>query len=137
MLVGLVRPDAGSIRLDDRDLTREPMHVRAALGLGYLPQEASVFRRMTVRENLLAVLETRPGLSRSTRRERAQALLDEFRIAHLADSKGASLSGGERRRLEIARALATDPAFILLDEPFAGVDPIAAVEGHVHDRQHA
>jgi lipopolysaccharide export system ATP-binding protein len=128
MLVGLVRPDAGSIRLDERDLTREPMHVRAALGVGYLPQEASVFRRMTVRENLLAVLETRPGSTRSARRARADALLDEFRIAHLAENRGASLSGGERRRLEVARALATDPAFILLDEPFAGVDPISVAD---------
>lgn len=125
MIVGLIPADSGSIRLDGRDLTRAPMHVRARLGIGYLPQEASVFRKLSVADNLLAILETRPGLDARGRRERMEALLEEFHVSHLRDQAGISLSGGERRRVEIARALAAEPRFILLDEPFAGVDPIS------------
>lgn len=125
MIVGLVRADGGSVRIDQRDLTFEPMHGRARAGIGYLPQEASIFRRLTVRDNILAILETRRDLSRQQRLDKAESLLAEFHITHIQDSLGMSLSGGERRRAEIARALATDPAFILLDEPFAGVDPIS------------
>ncbi len=128
MVVGLIQADAGSIRLDDRDITGLPMHARARLGLGYLPQEPSVFRRLNVAENILAVLELRRGLDRSARERRLESLLDELKIAHLAGQKGLSLSGGERRRVEIARALAAEPRFMLLDEPFAGVDPISVGE---------
>jgi len=128
MIVGLIRSDAGTIRLDERDITASPMHVRARLGLGYLPQEASVFRKLTVAQNILAILETLPNLDRAQRVERCEVLLGELHIAHLRDSMGMSLSGGERRRLEIARALATEPRFILLDEPFAGVDPISVMD---------
>ncbi|MCS7155540.1 MAG: LPS export ABC transporter ATP-binding protein [Bacteroidota bacterium] len=124
MIVGLVRPDRGRIFLDDRDLTRLPMHQRARMGIGYLPQEASVFRYLTVEENLEAVLEFQP-LSRQARRQRVEQLLEEFGLMRVRRTKGYALSGGERRRTEIARALAVDPKFILLDEPFAGVDPIA------------
>src|SRR3569833_1283932 len=115
-------------RIDERDITASPMHVRARLGLGYLPQEASVFRKLTVAQNILAILETLPNLDRAQRVERCEVLLGELHIAHLRDSMGMSLSGGERRRLEIARALATEPRFILLDEPFAGVDPISVMD---------
>ncbi|MEX0429930.1 LPS export ABC transporter ATP-binding protein [Spiribacter insolitus] len=125
MIVGLIRADGGQIHLDGADITTLPMHARARMGIGYLPQEASVFRRLSVIDNLLAVLETRRDLARTEREEQASALMDEFNIAHLRDQTGISLSGGERRRLEIARALAADPRFILLDEPFAGVDPIS------------
>ena len=128
MIVGLVDADAGDICLDDRWLTSLPMHKRAQAGIGYLPQEASIFRQLSVRDNLLAILETRRDLQRSQRLATAQALLDEFNVGHLADSLGQSLSGGERRRVEIARALATEPTFILLDEPFAGVDPISITD---------
>ncbi|PCH60799.1 MAG: LPS export ABC transporter ATP-binding protein [Gammaproteobacteria bacterium] len=128
MIVGLVAADAGKILIDDTDLTRLPMHTRARLGLGYLAQEASVFRKLSVADNINAVLETQAQLSRSEQQLRLQKLLDEFSLAHLAQSLGMSLSGGERRRLEIARALASDPGFILLDEPFAGVDPISVVD---------
>ncbi|MBL4850959.1 MAG: LPS export ABC transporter ATP-binding protein [Gammaproteobacteria bacterium] len=128
MIVGLVAADAGRVLIDDTDLTRLPMHARARLGLGYLAQEASVFRKLSVADNIKAVLETQDKLSRQERELRLQQLLDEFSLAHLAQSLGMSLSGGERRRLEIARALASDPSFILLDEPFAGVDPISVVD---------
>jgi lipopolysaccharide export system ATP-binding protein len=127
MTVGLVRPDGGAIFLDDADITGDPMHVRAKKGVGYLPQEASVFRKLTVRQNILAILETLPT-TRRQRNERVDSLLAELGISHVADSKAAVLSGGERRRLEISRALATEPAFMLLDEPFAGVDPLAVID---------
>ncbi len=125
MIVGLIRADAGTIHLDGDDITALPMHARARRGIGYLPQEASVFRKLSVANNLLAVLETRRDLDRSARREAMEALLEEFHVDHLRDQAGISLSGGERRRVEIARALAASPRFILLDEPFAGVDPIS------------
>ncbi len=128
MVVGLIRADSGRITLDDRDLTHLPMHARARLGLGYLPQEASVFRKLSVADNILAVLETRRDLNRAGRHERLEALLAELQVEHIRDSLGMSLSGGERRRVEIARALAVEPRFILLDEPFAGVDPISVIE---------
>ncbi len=128
MVVGLVQTDAGSIHLDGHDITGLPMHARARLGIGYLPQEPSVFRRLNVAENILAVLELRPQLDRVKRERTLEALLDELKIAHLAGQKGQSLSGGERRRVEIARALAAEPRYMLLDEPFAGVDPISVGE---------
>ncbi|MEE4362013.1 MAG: LPS export ABC transporter ATP-binding protein [Pseudomonadales bacterium] len=128
MIVGLVKPDAGSILLGDTDLTHLPMHARARLGIGYLPQEASVFRKLSVEDNVMAILETRKHLDRAARRERCDALLEEFSLSDRRQRMGASLSGGERRRTEIARALAMEPAFILLDEPFAGVDPISVAE---------
>ena len=125
MIVGLVNADAGDIRLDDRSLMTLPMHQRARSGIGYLPQEASIFRQLSVKDNLLAILETRSDLPRKARLKMAEDLLDEFNVGHLADALGQALSGGERRRVEIARALATEPTVILLDEPFAGVDPIS------------
>ncbi|MFN2308499.1 MAG: LPS export ABC transporter ATP-binding protein [Gammaproteobacteria bacterium] len=128
MIVGLVGCDSGSIHLDDRDLTRLPMHARARAGLGYLPQEASVFRKLSVRDNLMAILETRVDLNPQSRQRLLDDLLHELHVGHLADQPGISLSGGERRRVEIARALATAPQFMLLDEPFAGVDPISVVD---------
>ena len=128
MVVGLVPADAGRICLDRQDITHLPMHARARIGIGYLPQEASVFRKLSVEQNILAVLELRPELSREQRRQRLEALLDDLQIGHIRANTGMSLSGGERRRVEIARALATEPAFILLDEPFAGVDPISVIE---------
>jgi lipopolysaccharide export system ATP-binding protein len=128
MIVGLIPADAGSVRLDDRDLTALPMHQRARLGVGYLPQEPSVFRRLTVAENVLAILELRNDLDADGRRAELESLLDELQIAHIADAKGVSLSGGERRRVEITRALAAKPRFLLLDEPFAGIDPISVLE---------
>ena len=128
MIVGLVGADAGKIFINDVDITQAPMHERARAGLGYLAQEASVFRKLTVTDNILAVLELRKDLNRMQRQAKLEQLLEEFQITHLRDSLGISLSGGERRRLEIARALATEPEFILLDEPFAGVDPISVLE---------
>lgn len=125
MVVGLVRQDQGKIIIDGEDISLLPMHNRAQRGIGYLPQEASIFRRLTVYENLIAVLEIRKDLTTQQRREKADELIEEFNIGHIRDSLGQSLSGGERRRVEIARALAANPKFILLDEPFAGVDPIS------------
>lgn len=128
MVVGLVRADSGSIELDDKDITRMPMHARAQQGLGYLPQEASVFRKLSVEDNILAVLEAKKGLTDQQRKEKLDALIDDLQIDHIRENTGMSLSGGERRRVEIARALASQPAFVLLDEPFAGVDPISVIE---------
>ena len=128
MIVGLVACDSGAVRLDRDELTGRPMHVRARMGLGYLPQEPSIFRRLSVRENVMAILETRPGLDRDGRRHRLERLLDELHVSHLADHRGDRLSGGERRRVEIARALAAEPRFMLLDEPFAGIDPISVLD---------
>ena len=128
MIVGLVGTDAGRIELDGRDITDMAMHERARLGLGYLPQEASVFRRMSVSDNILSVLELRDDLDADGRDKALDALLDELQIGHVATQPGASLSGGERRRVEIARALAANPRMILLDEPFAGVDPISLID---------
>ena len=128
IVVGLVACDEGSILLNDKDITQDPMHARAQMGIGYLPQEASVFRKLSVEDNIMAVLETRKDLDKTAREEKLQSLLDEFQIDHIRKNLGISLSGGERRRVEIARALATEPAFILLDEPFAGVDPISVLD---------
>ncbi len=127
MTVGLIKADSGKVFLDETDLTGCPMYIRARKGIGYLPQEASVFRKLTVRQNLLAILETL-ALSKEQCRRRADALLEELGITHIMNSKAGVLSGGERRRLEISRALATRPAFILLDEPFAGIDPLAVID---------
>src|SRR5690606_33190805 len=139
MIVNLVQADNGRVRIDDEDITHLPMHGRAKRGIGYLPQEASIFRRLTVEQNIMAILETRKELSKAEREQELNNLLEEFHITHIRDSMGMSLSGGERRRAEIARGLATDPAFILLDEPFAGVDPISVndIKGiirHLKDR---
>ena len=125
MIVGLVNADNGRITIDNQDITPLPMHGRARRGIGYLPQEASIFRKLTVRDNIMAILETRKELTKAQREEKLESLLEEFHITHIRDSVGMALSGGERRRAEIARALAVEPAFILLDEPFAGVDPIS------------
>ena len=139
MIIGIIRADRGNISIDGQDITALSMHERARRGVGYLPQEASIFRKLTVGDNIMAILETRADLDKTQRRERMQELLDEFNVTHLEKSLGQSLSGGERRRIEIARALATEPAFILLDEPFAGVDPISVTDikqiiHHLRDR---
>lgn len=128
MVVGLVTAGGGRIVLNGRDITALPMHARARLGIGYLPQEASVFRKLSVSDNLRAVLQTRRDLDRATQERRVSELLEEFHVQHLADSPGMSLSGGERRRVEIARTLAMQPRFVLLDEPFAGVDPMSVLD---------
>jgi len=128
MIVGLIPCDAGRIHLDDKDLTFLAMHKRAQLGLGYLPQEASIFRKLSVEDNVLAILESREDLERAGRERRLEELLEELRIGHVRKSLGMSLSGGERRRVEIARALAAEPRFMLLDEPFAGVDPLSVLD---------
>jgi lipopolysaccharide export system ATP-binding protein len=127
MIVGLVPPDKGTVTIDDRDITHLPMHQRAHAGIGYLPQEASVFRKLTVEDNVMAILETR-DLDETGRQERLEQILGELRIAHVRKSLGMALSGGERRRVEIARALAAEPRFVLLDEPFAGVDPLSVID---------
>lgn len=128
MIVGLVPRDAGEVVLEGRDVSALPVHARARLGLGYLPQEASVFRKLSVADNIMAVLEMRPDLDRARREELLEELLEELHVSHVRSSQGMSLSGGERRRVEIARALAMEPRFILLDEPFAGVDPISVID---------
>lgn len=125
MIVGIVAADKGVVKVNDKDITRLPMHGRARHGIGYLPQEASIFRKLSVEDNITAILQTRKDLKRKQRKEKLEELLQEFHITHIRKSLGMSLSGGERRRVEIARALATEPDFILLDEPFAGVDPIS------------
>ena len=139
MVVGLVSADAGRITLDDTDITSLPMHLRARLGIGYLPQEASVFRKLSVAENILAILQLRKELDQFQQEQKLEELLEELHIGHIRNSQGMSLSGGERRRVEIARALASEPRFILLDEPFAGVDPISVLDiqgiiRHLKDR---
>ncbi|MDF1828411.1 MAG: LPS export ABC transporter ATP-binding protein [Legionellaceae bacterium] len=139
LIVGLQASDSGTINLNHQNITRLPMHKRAELGIGYLPQEASIFRKMSVHDNILAILQCRHDLNKQARLELLDKLLIEFHITHLRDSLGMSLSGGERRRVEIARALATEPSFILLDEPFAGVDPISVLDikqmiAHLCDR---
>ena len=138
LTVGMVTPDAGTVHIDEEEVTSDPMYIRARKGIGYLPQETSVFRKLTVRDNLMAILETLP-LSRPEMNQRADMLLEELGISHLAEQKAVVLSGGEKRRLEISRTLATNPAFILLDEPFAGVDPLAVIDikniiKHLRDR---
>jgi len=139
MIVGIINADRGTIEINGEDITALPMHERARRGIGYLPQEASIFRKLTVGDNIMAILETRPDLTRDQRHQLCDQLLEEFNVSHLRDSLGQSLSGGERRRIEIARALATEPDFILLDEPFAGVDPISVndikqIIRHLQDR---
>jgi lipopolysaccharide export system ATP-binding protein len=138
MTIGIIKPDKGNVFLDDVDITNYPMHLRARKGMGYLPQETSIFRKLTVKQNVLAILEVL-SIPKPIRLERTEMLLDELGIKHLADQKANLLSGGERRRLEITRALATNPSFILLDEPFAGIDPLAIIElkniiGHLKKR---
>jgi lipopolysaccharide export system ATP-binding protein len=128
MLVGLVASDKGTVLLDGKNITDQPMHVRARLGIGYLPQEPSIFRKLTVADNIMAILEIRPTLSKEQRLSELESLLNEFNITHIRNNMGISLSGGERRRVEIARAIAANPQFILLDEPFAGVDPISVID---------
>jgi lipopolysaccharide export system ATP-binding protein len=138
MTVGMVKPDGGKVFLDQNDITRMPMYQRARKGVGYLPQEASIFKKLTVRQNVMAILETL-SISKEKQKERASVLLAELGIDHLSNQKASVLSGGERRRLEITRCLVTDPSFILLDEPFAGIDPLAVIDikkiiGHLRER---
>ena len=128
IIVGLITADSGSIFLDGKNITHLPIHRRAMMGLGYLPQEASIFRKLTVEQNILAILETRPNLSKEDREQELDKLLEELHVGHVRSTMGISLSGGERRRVEIARALAAKPQFVLLDEPFAGVDPISVLD---------
>ena len=128
MVVGLIAANQGQIYLNDQDITHTPMHIRARMGIGYLPQEASIFRKLSVVDNIMAIIETRPELDKQAKQLLLQTLLDDLQIDHIRNNTGISLSGGERRRVEIARALATEPQFILLDEPFAGVDPISVLE---------
>lgn len=139
MIVGLIRPNRGKILLNNKDITTRSMHERAMLGIGYLPQEASIFRKLTVADNIMAILELRKDLDKKQRQQLLESLTQELHISHLCDNIGISLSGGERRRVEIARALAIEPKFILLDEPFAGIDPISVVDikriiRQLHDR---
>lgn len=139
MIIGIIPADRGEITINGQDITARTMHERARCGIGYLPQEASIFRKLSVGDNIMAILETRSDLSKKQRLERRDELLEEFHVQHLRESLGQSLSGGERRRIEIARALATEPDFILLDEPFAGVDPISVndikqIINHLRDR---
>ncbi len=139
MTVGIVKPDGGQVFLDQNNITQMPMYQRARKGVGYLPQEASIFRKLTVRENVMAIVETLP-ISKEKQNERASVLLEELGIEHLSNQKASVLSGGERRRLEITRCLVTDPSFILLDEPFAGIDPLAVIDikkiiGHLKKRK--
>ncbi len=138
MTIGMIKPDQGKVFLDDQDITDYPMYLRARKGVGYLPQETSIFRKLTVRQNIMAILEI-IDITRAERENRATQLLEELGISHLADQKASVLSGGERRRLEISRSLATNPSFILLDEPFAGIDPLAVIDiksiiGHLKQR---
>jgi len=138
MTIGIIKPDKGQVLLDDEDITSYPMYLRARRGIGYLPQETSIFRKLTVKQNIMAILEILP-ISKSEQKERTDMLLDELGIKHLANQKANLLSGGERRRLEITRSLATNPSFILLDEPFAGIDPLAVIDikkiiGHLKKR---
>ena len=128
MIVGLVQADQGRVLIDDLDVSHQPMHGRAKAGIGYLPQEASIFRKLSVADNIMAILETRQVLDKAGRRKELESLLQEFHISHIRDNLGMSLSGGERRRVEIARALASEPSFMLLDEPFAGIDPLAIAD---------
>jgi lipopolysaccharide export system ATP-binding protein len=139
MIVGLIPADSGSIYLDEKEITKLPVHARAHLGISYLPQEASIFRKLTVAQNIMGILELRRDLAKAARKACLEKLLEEFRITHIRDTLGINLSGGERRRAEIARALATEPKFILLDEPFAGIDPISVLDvkriiHHLHKR---